>query len=106
MVRNQWAPLPVIAEEESQSIDTTARAGDKKSSDFAENNRTFTQKVNLNSANQEELESLPGVGPVTARRIILYREQNGRFQSIQDLMKIKGIGQKTIHKISNYLILN
>ena len=106
MVRNYWIPLPVIAEEESRSTDTVKYRRDIQSSEFEENKRPLIQKVILNSASQKELESLPGIGPITARRIILYREQNGRFQAIQELMNIKGIGEKTIQKLSNYLILN
>lgn len=53
--------------------------------------------VNLNTANEQELESLPGVGEVTAGRIIDYREANGPFHSVDDLVHIQGISMKTIN---------
>lgn len=53
--------------------------------------------VNLNTANEQELESLPGVGEVTAGRIIEYREANGPFHSVDDLVHIQGISMKTIN---------
>jgi len=50
--------------------------------------------VNINSAGLKELEGLPLIGPKTAQEIIRYREQHGDFGSIEDLMKVKGIGEK------------
>jgi comEA protein len=47
--------------------------------------------IDINLADQETLETLPGIGPELARRIIEYRQQNGRFMTIQDLMKVAGI---------------
>lgn len=52
-------------------------------------------KVNLNSADQSALESLPRVGPAMAARILDWRKTNGRFTAIEDLMSVTGIGQKT-----------
>ena len=49
-------------------------------------------KVNINTANQSELDSLPGIGPSLAERIIEYREENGNFKNIEDLQNVKGIG--------------
>ena len=49
-------------------------------------------KVNINTANQNELDSLHGIGPSLAKRIIEYREENGNFKSIEELQNVKGIG--------------
>ena len=55
--------------------------------------------VNLNTATQAQLESLPGVGPKTAARIIEYRQKNGSFKKIEELMNVKGIGEKSFLKL-------
>lgn len=56
-------------------------------------------QVNLNKATQSELESLPGVGPVTAQAIIAWRDENGSFSSVAELQEISGIGPKTFQKL-------
>lgn len=55
--------------------------------------------VNLNRASLEELQTLPGVGAVLAQRIVREREENGPFAYPQDLLCVKGIGQKTLQKL-------
>jgi competence protein ComEA len=55
--------------------------------------------IDINSAGQDELMRLPGVGAETARRIVEFREQQGPFRRIEDLMKVKGIGEKTFEKL-------
>ncbi|OGC90139.1 MAG: hypothetical protein A2142_06480 [candidate division Zixibacteria bacterium RBG_16_48_11] len=62
-------------------------------------------KLNLNTATQEELERIPKIGPVLARRIIDYRYEKGGFDSIEEIMEVKGIGKKNFAVIKDYLIL-
>lgn len=59
--------------------------------------------VNINTADKKLLTELPGIGPVTAEAIIDYRQTNGRFKSIDELTKVKGIGEKTLAKLKPYL---
>lgn len=59
--------------------------------------------VNLNSANAEQLSSLPGVGIKKAEAIIAYRELNGEFESIEELVNVKGIGPKVLAKLNGLI---
>ena len=54
--------------------------------------------VNINTANQTELESLPGIGPVKAKAILEYRKKNGGFKSVKELTRVDGIGPVTLKK--------
>jgi competence protein ComEA len=58
-----------------------------------------TTPVNLNTATQAELETLPGIGPRAAQRILEYRQKNGSFKKIEELMNVKGIGEKSFLKL-------
>lgn len=60
-------------------------------------------KVNINTADQAQLETLPRIGPVTAKKIIDYREQNGAFKMKEDLMNIPGIGEKTFEGLKDLI---
>ena len=57
------------------------------------------KRININSCTKEELESLPGIGPELAERIIEFRRQNGGFKTIEDITKVRGIGAATYEDI-------
>lgn len=61
--------------------------------------------IKINTAGLKELETLPGIGPKTARRILDYRREHGPFKTLQELKKVQRIGSKTLHKISPYLFI-
>jgi len=61
--------------------------------------------VNVNSASAAELERLPGVGPALAARIVEHRTKNGAFQKAEDLMLVKGIGEKSFERVKPYVTL-
>jgi len=61
--------------------------------------------VNINTAGKGELVKLPSIGPVTAERIMRYRTDFGRFNTIEELKNVKGIGSKTLDKVKTNIIL-
>jgi len=65
-----------------------------------------TAPININTATQAQLESLPGVGPKAAQRILDYRKQNGSFKKVEDLMNVKGFGEKTFLKLKPMLTVS
>jgi competence protein ComEA len=60
-------------------------------------------KININRASKSEFDSLPGIGPVLATRIITYRTKNGPFASVEDLQKVSGIGGSKFDDIKDFL---
>jgi competence protein ComEA len=67
---------------------------------FEQSHRNF---ININKASESELQTLPGIGPSKALAIIEYRETNGGFQTVEDLKKISGIGEKTFEKLKPHI---
>ena len=76
----------------------------KGGSEAVETNRILAK--NINSASVEELKALPGVGEVIAKRIVDYRSEHGKFDEVQDIMKVKGIGEKTFEKMKDLLAVS
>jgi competence protein ComEA len=61
--------------------------------------------INLNTATAEQLEAIPGIGPVLAQRIIEYRQTHGRFQSVDELLEVHGIGPKRLENMRPYVVV-
>lgn len=59
--------------------------------------------IDINTANEEDLKKLPRIGPAMAKRIVEYRDTHGPFRKVNDLTKVKGIGNKTLEKLKIYL---
>jgi competence protein ComEA len=65
---------------------------------------TTTEKpVDINAAASDELQAIPGIGKSLADRIVAFREKNGKFGSVDDLLKVQGIGEKSLQKIRPYV---
>ena len=80
----------------------SAAASESSGSQSAQSGIT-NGKVNLNLAGSATLQTIPGIGPSKADRIIDYRNTNGRFRKIEDIMNITGIGEKTFESIKDYI---
>jgi competence protein ComEA len=90
--------IPAIGEQ-NPSIAGVATSGSLQEGTTADG------KINLNSATESELQTLPGIGPSKALAILEYRETNGSFKTIEDLMEISGIGEKTFEKLKEHIIV-
>jgi len=77
---------PIAAARQTSAQDTAAKPA-------------VSSLINLNSASAAELEKLPGVGPAMATRILEYRQKSGGFKKIEELMNVKGIGEKSFLKM-------
>lgn len=110
-VINLAAPL-----EDGQQLDIPYKAGEEPQEPDEEENELALpgateepdvqgseELININTASLEELDSLPGIGPSIAQRIIDYREENGPFQVIDDIMNVSGIGPSTFDQIKDLI---
>src|SRR3954462_13261615 len=93
------AVIPVAAAQQTKAPATAPVKAARSSKPAA----APTAPINLNTATQAQLESLPGVGAKAAQRILEYRKQNGHFKKIEDLMNVKGFGEKTFLKLKPML---
>jgi competence protein ComEA len=62
--------------------------------------------IDLNTADSTALESVPGIGKSLSQRILAFRDKNGPFQSVDDLLKVQGVGEKSIQKLRPYLTVS
>ena len=84
----------------SSKEDTNSTQGSSKST-----TSTSNAKININTASQEELDTLPGIGPSIASKIIDYREENGKFNSIEEIKEVSGIGDAKYDKIKDSITI-
>jgi len=81
--------------------DTAARKPTKSESSI----HLSLRSININTASKEELTRLPGIGEATAERILIYREENGSFSTVEELINVRGIGRKKLARIAPYCTL-
>lgn len=105
--RERMQPLPVLAAEEYTGGSGALPGGIREAGGSSAVSAALpADGLDLNSASQADLVKIPGIGPVTADRIILYRESNGLFVTLDELKRVRGIGEKTFLKIAPYLKIN
>lgn len=88
-----FAAVPAVAA--AQSKPASVRASKSASS----------QIVNINTASAADFEALPGIGPKMAARIVEYRQKNGPFKKVEELMNVRGLGEKNFLKLKAQLTL-
>lgn len=86
-------------EEDVESVLMENRENIIKESNVSGSSKT----ININKANESELEEIPGVGPSMASKIVNYRKENGEFKNIEDLKNISGIGEKKFDAMREYI---
>jgi competence protein ComEA len=97
--------IPAKGEEDSAAI-TGPSVGNTSSTTASGGLSNKQTKIDLNKADVNELQNLPGVGPAKAASIIEYREKSGSFKTIEDLKNISGIGDKTFEKLKDLIVVH
>ena len=95
--------IPKIGEEAQNEASTASSSVQSSSYSNYSATSTKSNKININKATQTELETIPGIGPSTALKIIEYREKNGKFSSIEDIKNVSGIGDAKYEKMKDYI---
>jgi competence ComEA-like helix-hairpin-helix protein len=102
------AGSPVVGEPAAPSRtghgDTATAGGERSSKEQAEKSNRIGIAVDPNTADRQALERLPGVGPVLAGRILEDRIRNGPYRSAEDLLRVKGIGERTLERLRPHLL--
>lgn len=101
-VTNEPAQDVVPTQEKvAQSTQSQSQVAQPQTQDTEKQQTPSSSVVNINSASVQELDSLPGIGPTYAQRIIDYRTSNGGFKSVDEIKNVKGIGDKTFEKFKD-----
>lgn len=98
--KNEKISQYIIGKNGETMNDNSANTGNESTSYNKEG-----AKVNINTATQNELDGLPGIGPALAQRIIDFREENGNFKSIEDIQNVKGIGNSKFDEIKDKIVV-
>ncbi|MBO1003458.1 helix-hairpin-helix domain-containing protein [Pseudogracilibacillus auburnensis] len=91
--------MVIIVPKEGEEIISVSTPGETTTTDEDRN------KIRINQATLEEIQTLNGIGPKKAQAIIDYREEHGSFQSVEDLIEVNGIGEKTVENMKESIIV-
>ena len=94
---------PSITEPDVTEARENAHSAEETEAETISKEKKNEGKININRASAEELQKLKGIGPSTAKSIILYREEYGAFSEIEEIMNVKRIGEKTFAKIKEQI---
>lgn len=95
--------IPSNLDIEEENVTTEDNGENIIEKNNTQENNTSSKGININKANTTELETLPGIGPSLASKIVRYREENGKFSTIEDLKKVNGIGDSKYENIKNLI---
>lgn len=101
----QKVEIPNVNDNVENFMYVTDNSGDNIIVDNGNKLNEGGDKVNINTASQTELETLTGIGPSTALKIIEYREENGKFKKIEDLKNVSGIGEAKYEAIKDNIVV-
>lgn len=94
---------PYIKVEGPSNFKAVKKRGTTSKATKSKSRSAIQGKININTASASELTALPGIGPAKAERIVEYRKMHGDFKSPHDIVKVKGIGEKTYEKLKDYI---
>lgn len=97
---NEYLSVTSAPKEQSAAVTETSIAGLSNTPRLMQvPSRSTLATLDLNRASEQELEALPGIGPVLAERIVEYRQARGTFRDVEELRKVKGIGKKKFERV-------
>ena len=100
--------IPTMEEKENEKANVIVESGietenNNNSYSNTDEGKNVNSKVNINTASKEELDTLPGIGPSTAEKIINYRKEKGKFKSIEEIKDVSGIGDSKYENIKDMI---
>ena len=90
-------------DETSKYVTSSSGVVQEEQTNAQQSEQKKNEKININTATQTELETLPGIGPATSLKIISYREENGKFETIEEIKEVSGIGDAKYENIKDLI---